>query len=420
MSVTNVYVAKLAGANIFDTAGDRIGKVRDVLVVYRKTGAPRVVGFIVDVPGLRHIFLGIGRITSIEHSHIVATGVINTRRFEQRSSETRIIGELLGKRVRTGDSVVKTIEDVSITLTPAGEWEIGQLFLRSPKTKAFSKGPTSFASWNDTVFEDTPHPQSAEALIASYSELRPADLANTLLELPETRRKEVVGELSDERLADVIEELPETDQIDIISDLEPTRAADVLDQMDPDDAADLIASLPENTSTQLLDLMDPEEAADVRNLLSWDANSAGGLMTTDAIVLSSDSTVAEGLAIISKYEMDPTIASTIYITLPPYETPTGRFIGVVHFQTMLRYPPNTRLGALIDESVTPIMVSTPASEVAVHLATYNLISAPVIDKVHRLLGIVTIDDVLDMLLPEDWRTQTREISIIDSGEEKND
>ncbi|MBX3311467.1 MAG: magnesium transporter [Microbacteriaceae bacterium] len=411
MSVTNVYVARLSGANIFNTAGDRIGKVRDVLVVYRKNGAPRVVGFIVDVPGLRHIFLGIGRITSIESSHIVATGVINTRRFQQRSSEMRVIGELLGKRVRVADSEVKTIEDVSITLTPSGEWVIGQLYLRAPKTKAFSKGTTSLVSWNAAVIEDSPHPQSAEALIASYSELRAADLANTLLELPETRRKEVANELSDERLADVMEELPEIEQIDLISGLEPARAADVLDHMDPDDAADLIASLPENTSTQLLDLMDPEEAADVRNLLNWDADSAGGLMTTDAIVLSSDSTVAEGLAIISKYETDPTIAATIYITFPPYETPTGRFIGVVHFQTMLRYPPSTRLGALIDETVSPVLVSTPASEVAVHLATYNLISVPVVDQVHRLVGIVTIDDVLDLLLPEDWRTQARELTI---------
>ena len=92
------------------------------------------------------------------------------------------------------------------------------------------------------------------------------------------------------------------------------------------------------------------------------------------------------------------------VTLPPYEPPTGRFLGMVHFQRMLRYPPNERLGALIDPSLEPVQSGTSAAEVSRILASYNLVSLPVVDETHRLVGVVTIDDVLDYLLPDDWRS----------------
>jgi Mg/Co/Ni transporter MgtE len=188
-----------------------------------------------------------------------------------------------------------------------------------------------------------------------------------------------------------------------MAQLDDERAADVLDEMEPDDAADLIAQLPEERGEHLLELMEPEEADDVRLLLSFGADTAGGLMTPEPIILSAESTVAEGLAMIRRNETAPALAAAVCITLPPYEAPTGRFLGMVHFQRMLRYPPHERLGALIDPGLEPISVDTPAPEVSRILASYNLVSVPVIDENHRLVGVVTVDDVLDYLLPDDWR-----------------
>ena len=413
MSTTRVFAARLAGCSVFDPNGDKVGKVRDVLVVFRSTDAPRVIGFIVEVPGKRNVFLSIGRITSIGSGQIITTGLINLRRFEQRGGEVRVIAELLGRKVTLRDgSGTATIEDVAIEEMGLGEWEISQLFCRRPKTTAspFAKGATAFVRWTDIREEKAVkgEAQSATQLVASYADLLPADLANAMLDLPEQRMLEVAEELSDDRLADVLEEMPESEQVDILNQLDDDRAADVLDQMQPDDAADLIAALTDERGETLLDLMEPEEAEDVRFLLAYAPDTAGGLMTTEPIIVSADATVAEGLALIRRHELAPALGAAICVTLPPYEPPTGRFLGMVHFQRMLRYPPNERLGTLLDQTLEPVQANTSAAEVSRILASYNLVSVPVVDENNRLVGVVTIDDVLDYLLPDDWRSTPSE------------
>lgn len=416
-TTTRVFAARLVGCSVFDPNGDKVGKVRDVLVVYRTAGGPRVVGMVMEVPGKRRVFLSIGRVTSIGSGQIIATGLINLRRFEQRGGEVRVMAELLGRKVRLRDgSGEATIEDVAIEETAPGEWEISQVFLRRPKATAspFAKGATVFAAWTDLIENvKAGESQSATQLVASYADLLPADLANAMLDLPEQRMLEVAEELSDDRLADVLEEMPENEQVDILNQLDDDRAADVLDQMQPDDAADLIAHLTEERGEALLDLMEPEEAEDVRFLLSYAPDTAGGLMTTEPIIVSADATVAEGLALIRRHELAPALGAAICVTLPPYEPPTGRFLGMVHFQRMLRYPPNERLGTLLDPTLEPVQANTSAAEVSRILASYNLVSVPVVDENHRLVGVVTIDDVLDYLLPDDWRSTSDETPDLD-------
>lgn len=408
MSTQRVFAARLAGCAVFDPVGDRLGKVRDVIMVYRKTAAPRVIGLVVEIPGRRHVFLSIGRVTSIRSGQVISTGLINVRRFQPRPGEVRVLAEYLGRRVMLTDgSGSAVVEDVAIEQDRHGEWAIAQLFLRKPRTSAspFAKGPTTFASWTEVTEQQHPgEAQSAEQLVATYSELHAADLATTLLDLPEQRMIEVAEELPDERLADALEEMPEDDQVGILDRLGDERAADILDEMEPDDAADLLAQLPPARLEQLLALMEPEEAEDVRTLLRYGPDTAGGLMTTEPIILSADATVAEALALIRRHELHPALAAAVFITLPPFETPTGRLLGVVHFQRMLRYPPHERLGAILDDNLEPVSVTASAAEVARLLASYDLVSLPVVDATHRLVGAISVDDVLDYLLPDDWRT----------------
>jgi len=201
----------------------------------------------------------------------------------------------------------------------------------------------------------------------------------------------------------VLEELPEDDRVEILQTLEAERAADVLEEMDPDDAADLISELPPEQAEALLERMEPEDAEDIRRLLSYDDFSAGGMMTTEPIVLPPDATVADALAQIRNPDLSPALASQVYVTRAPMETPTGRFLGTCHFQQLLREPPGTLVSSLVDSNLDPVGPNTPLDVITRTFAAYNLVALPVVDENNHLLGAVTIDDVIDHMLPEDWR-----------------
>jgi CBS domain-containing protein/flagellar motility protein MotE (MotC chaperone) len=409
VSATRVFIARLAGCGVFDPAGDRVGKVIDVLVSYRKSGAPKATGMLVEISGRRRVFVPIARITSISAGQVITTGLIDLRRFTQRGQEVRVVAEILGRKVSLLDGTGSaSIDDLAIELGKNADWVVSELFLRRPKTSAspFARGATLFATWEQVVEEGkTEEGQSAQQLIATYSELRPADLASALLDLPDERMIEVAEELDDERLADVLEELPEDEQIDIITELDDERAAEVLDLMEPDDAADLMANLPEERTEAILELMDEEEADDIRMLMQFDEFTAGGLMTTEPIICAADATVAEAMALIRRKDVAPVLAASVFVTLPPYEVATGRYLGVVHFQKLLRYPPHERLGSLLDTELEPVKPDTNISVIHRTFANYNLVALPVVDDENRLIGVVTVDDVLDHLLPDDWREE---------------
>jgi len=149
--------------------------------------------------------------------------------------------------------------------------------------------------------------------------------------------------------------------------------------------------------------MEPDEAEDLRRLLAYDDYSAGGMMTTEPVLLATDATVAEALARLRMAELSPALASQAYVVRPPLETPTGRYIGTVHVQRLLREAPSTLVSAVVDSTLEPIGPGAPLSQVARYFATYNLVALPVVDENDHLLGAVTIDDVIDHMLPENWR-----------------
>ncbi|MCH0540061.1 magnesium transporter [Streptomyces sp. MUM 203J] len=403
-----IFVSHLAGVAVFDPNGDQVGRVRDLVAMLRVgRRPPRVLGMVVEVIGRRRIFLPMTRVTGVESGQVITTGVMNVRRFEQRPTERLVLGELLDRRVRLvdgGDEV--TVLDVAMRQLPARrEWEIDKVFVRRGGRGALRrKGEALTLEWSAvTGFSLEEEGQGAESLLATFERMKPADLANTLHHLSPKRRAEVAAALHDDRLADVLEELPEDEQIEILGKLKDERAADVLEAMDPDDAADLLSELPEEDKERLLTLMRPDDAADMRRLLSYEERTAGGLMTTEPIVLRPDATVADALARVRQRDLSPALAAQVYVCRPPDETPTGKYLGTVHFQRLLRDPPFTLVSAVVDSDLEPLAPDAPLRVVTRHLAAYNLVAAPVVDDSGSLLGAVTVDDVLDHLLPEDWR-----------------
>jgi Mg/Co/Ni transporter MgtE len=248
--------------------------------------------------------------------------------------------------------------------------------------------------------------QGAALILQAFADYKPADLAAALLEMSPARSVEIAAALDNERLADVLEELPEDDQVELLNSLRSDRAADVLEAMDPDDAADLLGDLPEGRAAELLGLMAPEDARNVRRLLSYEDDVAGGLMTTEPVIVGPESTVANALAILRREEITASLASMVFVVRPPLETPTGRYLGLVHIQRLLREAPQTAVGKLVDPSVEPLAVTDHLAEVARRMATYDTLAAPVVDEEGHLLGVVSVDDVLDHLLPVDWRERS--------------
>lgn len=409
-SPTRVFAARLQGLPVFDPQGDQVGKVRDIVVVLRTDDRqPRVVGLVVEVFGRRQIFAPMTRITNIDSGQVITTGLLNMRRFERRSAETLVIGQLLDRKVRVRNSDIEgVVYDVAMEQARTRDWVLSRVALAEPSRGFRRRGQTHVVEWDEVegVRRTEEEHEGAANLVASLSELRAADAANVIHELPEDRQRQVIAALDDERLADVLEEMPEEDQVQILGRLELERAADVLEEMSPDDAADLIADLPDEKAQRLLDLMRPEEAADVRRLMVYGEETAGGMMTPEPVVLPPDATVAEALAHVRNEDLTPSLAALVHVCRAPLETPTGRLLGVAHIQRLLREPPSTLVAGVLDTSINYLRPEATMTEVAEFLATYNLVAAPVVDEQGRLLGTVTVDDLLDHMLPDGWRDRS--------------
>ena len=405
-NLNRVFLARLAGTAVFDPNGDQLGKVRDAVATLRTNNQPpRILGFIVEVPPRKRIFVPITRVTSIDNGHVIITGLLNMRRFEPRINEISVLSEMLDRSVTMIDNNEKvTIEDIAMELSKTGDWFIERVHVMRRGAGFRRRGASSTVTWAEIsgiAINETN--QGVSHLLSTLANLRAADLASVLHDLTLKRRAEVARALDDERLADVLEEMDESSRVELLAELEGERAADVLEEMDPDDAADLLREVGQERAQALLALMEPEDAEDVQRLMHYEDYSAGGMMTTEPIVLTADSTVAEALSRVRLSEVAPGLASQVFVCRQPIETPTGRLMGIVHIQRLLREPPATLLGGILDSDIAPLSAEATLNEVASYLASYNLLAVPVVDANERLLGAVTIDDVLDHLLPENWR-----------------
>ena len=179
--------------------------------------------------------------------------------------------------------------------------------------------------------------------------------------------------------------------------------------MQPDDAADLLSELTPEAQERYLGLMEPDEAEDLRRLLTYDEDTAGGLMTTEPVILPPEATIAEALAVVRRAEISPATAATVFVCRAPLETPTGRYLGMVHIQRLLREPPHAAVGSILDKSLEPIGPDASIGKITREMATYDNVSVPVVDDDGHLLGAVTVDDLLDHLLPDDWREERHEV-----------
>lgn len=410
-TANSVFISRIRHLPVLDGGGDQVGRVRDVIVQTRTGGrAPRVKGMLVELFARHRIFIPMARVHSVDAIQVIIAGVVDTRKFSRRESETLVIDSLVEKQVSRHDGTPGVIFDVAMRQVRPREWELSEVALRAPGSvrRLGRRGHITIVEWTEIRDFNADSSQGTDQLIAQMEDMKAADVARELHAMQPGRRAEVAYALDDEKLADAIQELPEDEQVEVLQALERERAADILEAMDPDDAADLINELDPAMAEELLQRMEPADADDMRRLMTYEEFTAGGMMTPEPIILPADARVADALALVRNPELSPALAGMVFVCRSPLETPTGRFLGGVHIQRLLREPPSTLVSALIDADLEPLSDRTKLHVVARYFATYNLVIAPVIDADRHLIGAVTVDDVLDHVLPEDWREEQLE------------
>ncbi|HEX4010442.1 MAG TPA: CBS domain-containing protein [Solirubrobacteraceae bacterium] len=396
-----VYLSRLTRLPLLGADGAEVGRIVDA-VVDLGSKPPRVNGFVVAVQR-RRVFVGIGRVGEIGSDGArLRRGSVNMRAFVLRDGERLLWGELIGKPLK-GERVV----DIGLTQAPQHTgWEVATVALAGRRLPGLRRAP-NVLDWSEAgeLFASE-RPVDREA--AELGGLHPAEMAGALRRLPLSRRRVLAAELEDDRFADLLEELSEDEQVRLIEGLDLAHLARVLDEMEADDAADLLGEFPAGRQAELLHAMDPEEAEPVRRLLTYQPDTAGGLMTPEPVILAPDTTVAEALARVRDSNLPVPQAAAVFVCRPPLETPTGRYLGNVGFQRLLREAPSKPVGRCIDEDVEPVREDLSDREVAAQLAAYDVVSLAVVDEAGRLVGAVTIDDVLDRVLPSNWRVALSE------------
>ncbi len=400
-----IYAFRVMRLPLLDAGGAPIGRLDDIVVIPGREGAaPRVLGF-VATSQRRRIFVNAGRIGALDGEGArLRSWDVDLNPFKPRPGELLIGRDLIDSKV--GD---ETVSDVAIR--PAGDgrqswWEISKV--RLAQRSAIRRRPT----YRLLDFDEVPDlfggavGSEMAAEVARLRDMHPSDVAAVVRSLPLSNRKQLAEAMDDERLADLLEELPEAEQLRMIEGLDLERLINVLEEMEYDDLADLLAEMPGEQRTRILEAMDDEDADVMRRLLAYDEGTAGALMTPDIIIFGPTATVAEALAQIRDPDWLVSIAAQVFVVQAPYKPPTGTYLGVVHFQRLLREPPSMELGRCLEQEPT-IAAEMSERDVAERLASYNMLAVGVCDEGGHLLGAITVDDVLDRTLPTGWRQRRR-------------
>ena len=400
-----IYAFRVMRLPLLDAGGSTIGRIEDIVVTPGIEGLPpRVLGFVASSQR-RRIFVNAARLASLDNEGArLRNWDVDLNPFKPRIGEVLVGRDVIDKKV--GD---ETVSDVA--LRPMGDsrsmwWEPAKI--RLAKRSTLRPRPT----YRLVDFDDLPQlfasmaGADVAAEVARLRDMHASDVAAAVRLMPLSRRKQLAEAMDDERLADMLEELPEDEQLRIIEGLDHERLVDVLEEMEFDDLADLLAEMPGEQRTRVLEALDEEDAETMRRLLSYAEGTAGSLLTPEVIILGPTATVAEALAEIRDPDWMVSIAAQVFVCRPPFKPPTGKYLGVVYFQRLLREMPSVELIHCLEEepAVPPEM---PEREVAERLATYNLMSIAVTDEANRLLGAITVDDVLDRTLPRNWRQGRR-------------
>jgi hypothetical protein len=405
-----LHLSAVVGSPLRDSAGERLGKVEDLIVRLGGAGYPPITGLLVNVAG-RTSFLGAERVSEIATNGVVMRKAkLDLRPFERRAEEVLLKRDLLDRQLINveGARLVRANE-IELALV-AGSWRVvgvdtgprGGLRRLLPKGLGAHIAAGEFLDWAGvepfvghvpTVRLRVPHPKLAK--------LHPAQIAD-LVEAASRREGEeiiqAVGEDDRELEADVFEELDDQHQREFLEDRPDAQIAAILARMAPDDAADIVGELDEDRREPVLTLLPVSHRIKVRALLGYDPAEAGGLMSPDFILLRGSSSAGDAVSAVRASKIAAELLTAVFVS-----SADGSLEGSVPVTALLRVEPARQLQTIVKHEVPCLSPDASFEEVARLMADYNLTSIPVADEHSQMLGVVTVDDVLEAMLPRGWR-----------------
>ncbi|MCU1491923.1 MAG: MgtE intracellular domain-contain protein [Acidimicrobiaceae bacterium] len=399
----DVHLSQLLSRTIIDQRGQAVGKLSDVILRLRGDAYPIVIGLVAKV-GRLEVFLPIDSIVALDEDPVrLERQKVDIRRFERREGEVLLRADVLGHRlIRVEDARLMRAWDVNLR-KDGDDWVVTSLDTRRPRRfGAKAKAPHVTEDWK--AFEPLiGHLASAgpRARFRRVQRLKPAQIADLLEEASQAERSEILDAVhtNPELEADVFEELDADIQSRLFADRSDRDVAEVLTRMRADDAADAIAELSQPRRQVVLDLLPIGQRTKVLTLLGFNPASAGGLMGVDYLVLPASSTVREAISTVSQSRtLQPEALTSVYVA-----DDRGQLIGAVRLTDLLHAAGEDRLESVAEGEPVRVLPTTDIVDVALLMSDYNLVTIPVVDESHHLVGIVTVDDVLEATIPADWR-----------------
>jgi len=405
-----VYLSDLVGRPLLDSGGTRVGRVRDAVARLQGALPPPLVGLLVR-QGRRDLFLPWSHVARLDaHGAALAASRPGLDPFARRLGEILLGRDLMDSQViDLRGPHVSRVNDVLLDHDAAGFWQVSgvQTGLRALARRILSPAvvaapaQTRLLRWADLELLAGEIPAGlAPPDHHRLAALHPSDIARLADAVPSRLSAEIVTALDDQLAADTMEEMIDKKQADIVAAIDLERAAAILERMAPDAAADVLAHLPAERVDGVLRRMLPQDAADVHALLTYSAHTAGGLMTTDYLLAPHDLLVGDTIAYLRPQLARPDWIYYIYIVQDPRER---RLAGVVSLRALLLADPTQRLEQIMARDLRHVAPEAPAARVAQIMSEYNLLALPVIDPQGRLLGIVSVDDALETILPANLR-----------------
>ena len=419
---SRVFVGRLTSLSVFDPLGDQVGRVRDVVVTFGASRRrPRIIGLVVEVPGRRRVFVPMTRVTSVDGGQVITTGLVNMRRFEQRTNEVLVMAEILERPVTVNDpegAYEATVEDVAIERERSRDWAMSKVFVRQGAARSSlgpfrrRRGATVLVPVEDvTGIHQSTAGQSAAMLLETYDDLKSADLADVIHDLSPKRRAEVAEAMADDKLADVLEELPEDDQVEILETL-PVGPRRRRPRGDGARRRHRPAAQPHGREAGGAAPADgarrggrPAPAADLRRgVRRRHDDDRAGHPRPRGLDRRGAGRGAPGRAV-PRAGLDRLRLPRARTRPPPASTSAW-----CTSSGCCASPRTARSAASSTRRSSRCTADAPLGKVTRMLATYNLVGVPVVDADGRLIGAVTVDDVLDHILPDDWREERHEVT----------